>query len=438
MSTLDKIFDRFARLIAKMGESDRFFLLELDGGELSFAGKKWDCAAANPAPDNYEKIAIASLLTVPNFYTGGDRRIKEGILLEIGAHLGSTTFVYKPGTVILGIKENDLGSVKIYLEKIGDFLRKTVGSELKYSLVSKGCLNELTTRLQTGKDFYIGEKGAWIESFMQSLADDISRYSFTTFLKQYIRTHIFYDAPNCYPVLPPTQTSAWRKERFAGKYNFPTLTGCSEKLCGYFLRDTFILEQYAVPGAISVRPGDTVIDGGAYIGDTSCYFSHMAGKEGKVYAFEAVPQSAEYARENMRINHCDNVIIEALALSDRSKKFPLIIQKEYESASSLEGSNTSVKAYEGEVIEISTISVDEYAAQHNLKIDFLKADIEGAELEMLDGAVKTISRDKPVLALALYHKRDDFWQIPDRIKAINQNYKFWFRCEAEPMLFAKI
>ena len=71
------------------------------------------------------------------------------------------------------------------------------------------------------------------------------------------------------------------------------------------------------------------------------------------------------------------------------------------------------------------------------KVDFIKSDTEGNEMALLRGAAATISRDAPVCAICLYHKKDDFWEIPSFLKELRPDYRFWFRCEAEPVLFAK-
>ena len=71
-------------------------------------------------------------------------------------------------------------------------------------------------------------------------------------------------------------------------------------------------------------------------------------------------------------------------------------------------------------------------------INFIKADIEGAEMSMLRGATRIIKKHSPTIAICLYHKKDDFWEIPSFIHSLNPKYKFWFRCEAEPVLFAKV
>jgi FkbM family methyltransferase len=61
------------------------------------------------------------------------------------------------------------------------------------------------------------------------------------------------------------------------------------------------------------------------------------------------------------------------------------------------------------------------------KIDFIKLDIEGAEIEAIDGAVNTIKKNKPTIAVCVYHKQSDFISIPKALKAIQPDYKIFLR-----------
>lgn len=67
-------------------------------------------------------------------------------------------------------------------------------------------------------------------------------------------------------------------------------------------------------------------------------------------------------------------------------------------------------------------------------------DIEGSELEALKGAVHTIQRDKPKLAICIYHKPEDMTEIPLYIKSLVPEYKFYVRhhsnCWTDTVLYA--
>ena len=68
---------------------------------------------------------------------------------------------------------------------------------------------------------------------------------------------------------------------------------------------------------------------------------------------------------------------------------------------------------------------------NNLGINLIKMDIEGAEKEVLIGAKKYIKKSSPFLAIAIYHKPTDLFEIPNLILDINQNYKFLLRLYSE-------
>lgn len=74
------------------------------------------------------------------------------------------------------------------------------------------------------------------------------------------------------------------------------------------------------------------------------------------------------------------------------------------------------------------------------KVTFIKMDIEGAELEALKGAVDTIKRCHPKLAICVYHKREDLITIPQFIKSIDKSYKLYLRAHypyvSETVLYA--
>lgn len=63
----------------------------------------------------------------------------------------------------------------------------------------------------------------------------------------------------------------------------------------------------------------------------------------------------------------------------------------------------------------------------NEKVDFIKMDIEGAEQDAIDGAKETIKRYKPILAICIYHKAQDWYKIPQMVLSVHSGYKLYLR-----------
>lgn len=74
---------------------------------------------------------------------------------------------------------------------------------------------------------------------------------------------------------------------------------------------------------------------------------------------------------------------------------------------------------------INVVSLDEIC--RHKEIGYIKMDIEGEEKKALIGAKKIIEEQKPMLAISVYHKEEDIWEIPYIILQYNQNYKFFLR-----------
>ncbi|AOO66671.1 FkbM family methyltransferase [Sulfurospirillum halorespirans] len=76
-------------------------------------------------------------------------------------------------------------------------------------------------------------------------------------------------------------------------------------------------------------------------------------------------------------------------------------------------------------IEIEVVSIDTFAAQRGIeKVDFIKFDIEGAELNALKGAFKTLQKDRPKLAISIYHSYNDLYQIALFLSETLEDYSY--------------
>lgn len=188
----------------------------------------------------------------------------------------------------------------------------------------------------------------------------------------------------------------------------------------------FILQQYrcmrANQNPIQAEVGDVVIDAGACYGDTALYFANKVGSEGAVYSLEFFPANIRLFEKNLNLNPKlrERINLIPSPLWSESGK-PLYIRSKGPAAAV-----TNVKP-SGDYKCVKTETIDSVAKSFKVKIDFIKMDIEGAELEALRGAEQTLLRDKPKLAIALYHYPHDFWEIPAFLDKLNIGYKFYLR-----------
>ncbi|MBK8340524.1 MAG: FkbM family methyltransferase [Flavobacteriales bacterium] len=76
---------------------------------------------------------------------------------------------------------------------------------------------------------------------------------------------------------------------------------------------------------------------------------------------------------------------------------------------------------------VKTLTIDDMVTRTGTaRIDFIKMDIEGAEMHALEGACQSIQRFKPKLAICVYHDLSDFWTVPQLIASLAPEYTFYF------------
>ena len=169
--------------------------------------------------------------------------------------------------------------------------------------------------------------------------------------------------------------------------------------------------QYFLDGFL-LSAGEIAIDGGAYDGATAIEFAKLGAK---VYAFEM--DATNYKNCAARINKFNgDITLENLGLSDKEGEESYF----YNSAGSRKNPRGNLTA--------KFIDLDTYTAQNNIPhVDYIKLDIEGAELDMLHGAAKTITAFKPKMAVSAYHKLEDLWTLATYIKSLRADYEFEFR-----------
>lgn len=212
--------------------------------------------------------------------------------------------------------------------------------------------------------------------------------------------------------------SVTRKLKF---YDLSKL-GYNIKLYGAraLLDKLIIHNQYSYKDC-KIEKGDFVIDAGGCWGDTSLIFSLKAGNNGKVFAFEFFEDNLNILKENFLINKniSNNIILTEQPLFDKSNEI-LYLNHACADITTLTENKNTAKQYK-------SVCIDDFVKDNKInKIDFIKMDIEGCELKALQGAVNTLKKYKPKLAIAAYHKYDDYYEIPKFLNELNIGYRFYF------------
>ena len=157
---------------------------------------------------------------------------------------------------------------------------------------------------------------------------------------------------------------------------------------------------------------ETFADVGGFDGQTSLEFINRCPDYNAVYLFEPSQSNLDMANKNLA-QHL-NVHFIAKGLSDSFAELRF---------------NNDCGSASGSISDLGnvTIQVDTLDNLVTEKITFLKMDIEGAESLAIEGAKQHILNDYPKMAIAVYHKSDDFWQIPKQILAIRDDYDLHLR-----------
>lgn len=180
------------------------------------------------------------------------------------------------------------------------------------------------------------------------------------------------------------------------------------------ITDSLYSSQYFDRDIMKPQPGEIFIDGGCFNCNTDKEFiKWCSGNYEKIYAFE--PDEKNY-RECLE--QCVKKNIKKIELYNKGLwncETVLSFQQNGDQGSKI-GKGNEV---------ISTVSID--AVVEDQPISFIKLDVEGAELEALQGARKTISRNRPRLAICIYHKPEDIVTIPEYILSLHSDYKLYIR-----------
>ena len=183
---------------------------------------------------------------------------------------------------------------------------------------------------------------------------------------------------------------------------------------GEALADVSRKEQYFPKDILALSDREVFVDGGAYTGDTLLTFMRLTGgKCARACAFEPDPATAEKLKATVEKRGLRNVTVHNKGLWSAPAALPFAVWHGTSASAVSDGGGVSVEAD----------TVDRAAPDAT----FIKLDVEGAELEALKGAAATIKRNRPKLAICVYHKPADLFEIPLFIKSLAPEYRLYLR-----------
>jgi FkbM family methyltransferase len=143
-----------------------------------------------------------------------------------------------------------------------------------------------------------------------------------------------------------------------------------------------------------IKPGDVVLDIGANIGYYAQILSELVGEKGQIHCFE--PDASNFKHLQKSVGHLKNIVLNNKAVGPRTEIIKIYTSKEL---------NVDHRTYEpenyDEIMEIPAVSIDDYLK--GKKVDFIKMDIQGFEIEAVKGMVNTIKANPKILLIT------EFW-----------------------------
>ncbi|MCK9458608.1 MAG: FkbM family methyltransferase [Proteobacteria bacterium] len=178
---------------------------------------------------------------------------------------------------------------------------------------------------------------------------------------------------------------------FLKGYKVPNAGGAGLWIGGNFKRN-----QNSITIAI-LRPGDVCIDVGANIGFYTLMMSKAVGRSGLVYAFEPVPETFNYLQQVVQTTHSTNIETFQMAMSNKVGVGKLIYNGIGDLCACVAGEGYYApnlnRAPQGQV-NLTTLDVFVKKRKFS-RLDFIKTDCQGADLQVLEAGKKTINEFRP-------------------------------------------
>ena len=206
----------------------------------------------------------------------------------------------------------------------------------------------------------------------------------------------------------------------------------NDKHYEYLTDDHF--DHYFSDGIFKYSDNEILVDGGALDGDDTIWFSEILHQEKKAlkkaYCFEPDEMNFQKTYNNLeKYFQLDAKLNEdrSKAVADKFEVFKMgLLDKERKMGFCAYGSEGSRMPDDEELgASVQAVRLDDIIKEDD--VTFIKFDLEGCEVAALEGAKKTILKNKPKLAICIYHNIEDLWEIPLLLKEYVPEYKIFVR-----------
>ncbi|HVI44786.1 MAG TPA: FkbM family methyltransferase [Chitinophaga sp.] len=171
---------------------------------------------------------------------------------------------------------------------------------------------------------------------------------------------------------------------------------------------------YEAPGT-EILPDDVVVDCGCAEGLFAFRHQYTAAH---IYALEPLPVFIDSLQQLFHAN--SRITILPVAAGDTCGKAYMQLPS---SETSLNASVSQDKGNDGS-IEVDIATLDSLFADKNIRINYIKADIEGFEEYLIRGALETIRMSRPKIAITTYHEGQDYKKLISLVKSVVPEYQY--------------
>lgn len=211
-----------------------------------------------------------------------------------------------------------------------------------------------------------------------------------------------------------------------GNYYLPT--DAHDDVVANTIKSNKIFEKEVVDlAATLIKPNTSVLDIGANFGQMSVLFSNLVGENGKVFSFDADDWIFEIFKKNIEANNkTDKIIPHFGAIHNINNEILIFPEQDFEEYGAYGAYGIDYNAQiNGGGRQVKSLTID--SLEINEPISFMKVDIQGGDLQAMQGAIKTIEKNKmPILFEYEYHFEErfnlSFQEYVDFVQSIN--YKF--------------